>query len=152
MVHKYLRGAKNNDSMSFPQSFLQISIPRCSLHPSAMDHGVVEYFLKHTSSNRGRMSHTPRTMTEQDLTLALGSAGIRATLGLTHFKVGFHIDVRTLLQITKVIVRVRAKGKNVMPGSLGLRTSCQNDASVPQSYFRVRVMDVLPSGLGGGGG
>ena len=78
-----------------------------------------------------RMSHTPRTMTEQDLTLALGSAGIRARLGLTHFKVGFHIDVRTFLKITKVVVRVRVKGKKVMPGSLGLRTSWQNNVSVP---------------------
>jgi hypothetical protein len=43
-------------------------------------------------------------MTEEDLTLALESAGIRAGIGLTHFKVGFHIDVRTFLQITKVIV------------------------------------------------
>jgi hypothetical protein len=91
-------------------------------------------------------------MTEEDLALALESAGIRARIGLTHFKVGFHIDVRTFLQITEVIVRVRAKGKDMMPGSLGLRTSCQSDASVPQSYLRVRVMDVLPSGLGGGEG
>jgi hypothetical protein len=91
-------------------------------------------------------------MTEEDLTLALGSTGIRARIGLTHFKVGFHVDVRTFLQITKVIVRGRAKGIDVMPGSLGLCTNCQSDASVPQSYLRVRVMDVLPSGLGGGGG
>jgi len=91
-------------------------------------------------------------MTEEDLTLTLGSAGIRARLGLTHFKVGFHKDVRTSLQITKVIVRALVKGKNVMPGSLRLRTSYQSDASVPQSHVRVRVMDVLPSGLGGGEG
>jgi hypothetical protein len=136
--------------MSFPQSnFLQISFP---LQPSAMDHGAVEYSLRYTSSNRVRMNHTPRTMTEENLALALESAGIRARIGLTHFKVGFHIDVRTFLQITEVIVRVRAKGKDVMPGSLGLRTSCQSDVSVPQSYLRVRVMDVLPSGLGGGEG
>jgi hypothetical protein len=84
-----------------------------------MDHGAVEYFLKHTSSHRRRMNHTPRTMTEQDLTLALEGAGIRARLGLTHFVVGFHIDVRTFLKIiTNVIVRARVKGNNVMPGSL----------------------------------
>ena len=152
IVHKYLRGAKNNDSMT-QSSFPQISIPRCALQPSTMDHGAVEYFLKHTSSYRGRMNHTPRTMTEQDLTLALEGAGIRARLGVTHFVVGFHIDVRTFLKITtNVIVRVRVKGNNVMPGSLGLRTSCRNDTSVPQSYLRVRMMDVLPSGLRGGGG
>ena len=91
-------------------------------------------------------------MTEEDLTLALESAGIRVGIRLTHFKVGFHIDVRTFLQIAKVIVRVRVKGNDVMPGSLGLPTSCQSDASVPHSYLHVRVMDVLPSGLGGGGG
>jgi hypothetical protein len=98
------------------------------------------------------MNHTLRTMTEEDLTLALESAGIRARLGLTHPIVGFHVDVTAFLQITKVIVRVRVKGSDVMPCSLGLRTSCQSDASVPQSYLRVRVVDVLPSGLGGGGG
>lgn len=91
-------------------------------------------------------------MTEDDLTLAMESAGIRAGIRLTHFKVGFHIYMRTFLQITKVIVRVRVKGKDVMPGSLGLRTSCQSETSVRQSYPRVRVIDVLPSGLGGGGG
>lgn len=101
-----------------------------------MEHGVVEYSLRHASSNRKRIDHSSRTMTEQYLTLALGSAGIRASLGLTHFKVGFHIDVCTFLEMTKVIVRVRVKGNNVMPGSLGLRTSCQSDASVPQSYLR----------------
>jgi len=57
-------------------------------------------------------------MTEEDLTLALGAAGIRVRIGLTYFKVGFHIDVRTFLQITKVIVRVRIKGIDVMPGGL----------------------------------
>jgi hypothetical protein len=75
-------------------------------------------------------------MTEKDLTMGLGSTGIRARIGLTHFKVGFHIDMRTFLQITKVIVRVRVKGIDVMPGSLGRRTSCQSDASVPQITFR----------------
>ena len=117
-----------------------------------MEHEAVEYFLRHTSSNHGRMESHTRTMTEEDLTMALGSAGIRARIGLTHFKVGFHIDVRTFLQITKVIVRVRVKGMDVMPGSLGLRASCQSDASVPQSYLRVRITDILPSELGGGGG
>lgn len=131
--HKYLRGAKNNDSMTFPQSpFLQVSIPRCSLRPSEVDHGALESFLRHTSSNHEKMNHTSRTMTEQDLTVGLGSSKIRARFGLTHFKVGFHIDVRTFLQFTKVIVRVRVKGMNVMPGSRGLRTTCRNDASVPQ--------------------
>ena len=126
--------------MRFPQSsFPQIPFPRPFLQPIAMDHGAVEYSLRHTSSNRGRMNHTPRTMTEKDLTMGLGRAGIRARIGLTHFKVGFHIDVRTFPQITKVIVRVRVKGIYVMPGSLGLLTSCQSDASVPQSYLRVRV-------------
>jgi len=62
-------------------------------------------------------------MTEEDLTLALESARIRARLGLTHFIVGFHIDVTAFLQITKVIVRVRVEGSDVMPCSLGLRTS-----------------------------
>jgi len=108
-----------------------------------MDHGAVEFSLRHTSSNRGRMNHTPRTMTEEDLTLGLGRAGIRARIGLTQFIVGFHIDVRTFLQITKVIVRVRAKGMDVMPGSRGLLTSCQSDASVPQSYLRVRLLTAI---------
>jgi hypothetical protein len=117
-----------------------------------MGHEAVEYFLRHKSSNRRRTNHTQRTMTEEDLTLGLGSTGISARFGLTHFKVGFHIDVRTFLQITKEIVRVWVKGIDVMPGSLGLRTNCQSDASVPRSYVGVRVMDVPPSALVGGGG
>ncbi len=91
-------------------------------------------------------------MTEVDLTLTLEGVGIRARFGLTHFIVGFHIDVRTFLQVTKVIVRVRVKGNYVVPGGFGLRTSYQSDASVPQSCLCVCVMDVLPSGLGGRGG
>jgi hypothetical protein len=81
--------------------------------------------------------------------MSLGRAGIRARLGLTHFKVGFHIDMRTFLQITKVIVRVRAKGIDVMPGSRGLLTGCQSDASVPQSYLRVRVNGRTAIGISG---
>ncbi len=83
------------------------------------------------------MSHTIRTMTEEDLTLPVDSVGIRTRFRVTHRKVGFYIDVRAFLQMTKVIIRVPIKGKDVMPGSLGLRTSCQSDASVPQRNFRV---------------
>jgi len=63
-------------------------------------------------------------MTKKDLTLALGSSGIRVRIGLTNIVVGFHIDVRAFLQVTEVSVRVRVEGKDVMPGSLGLRTGC----------------------------
>src|SRR5258708_38965205 len=83
------------------------------------------------------MSHTIRTMTEEDLTLPVDSVGIRTRFRVTHRKVCFYIDVRAFLQMTKVIIRVPIKGKDVMPGSLGLRTSCQSDASVPQRNFRV---------------
>lgn len=64
-------------------------------------------------------------MTKENLTLTHESAGIRGRIRFTEFIVGFHIDVRALLQVTKVIVRVLVKAKDVMPGSLGRWTSCQ---------------------------
>lgn len=91
-------------------------------------------------------------MAKENLTLTVGRARIRSRIGVTNLKVGFHIDVRAFLQGTKVIVRGRVKRKDVMPGSPGLWTSCESDASVLRSYLRVRVLDVLPSGPGGGGG
>jgi hypothetical protein len=98
------------------------------------------------------MNQTIRTMTKENLTLTHESAGIRGRISLTQFIVGFHIDVRAFLQVTKVIVRALVETKDVMPGSPGRWTSCQSDASVRQSQFLGRVLDVLPSGLGGGGG
>lgn len=98
------------------------------------------------------MNHTTRTMTKENLTLTLWSLGIRGKIRLTQLIVGFHIDVRAFSQVTKVIIRALVKRKDVMPGSPGLWTSCQSDASVSQSYFRTRVLDVLPSGPGGGAG
>ena len=81
------------------------------------------------------MNHTLRTVTEEDLTLGLGRAAIRGRIRLTHFIVGFYIDVRAFLQVAEEIVRVLVEGNDVMPGSFGLRTSCQSDASVPQATF-----------------
>ena len=76
-----------------------------------------------------------RTMAKEDLTLTLGRAGIRGKIRLTNLHVGFYIDERAFLQVTNEIVRARVERKDVMPGSLGLWTSCQSDASTTQSYY-----------------
>jgi hypothetical protein len=48
-------------------------------------------------------------MTKENLTLTMGGVGIRGRISLTHLKVGFYIDVRAFLQVTKVLIRARLK-------------------------------------------
>jgi hypothetical protein len=68
-------------------------------------------------------NYATHTVTKEDLTLALGRAGVRCWIRLTYLKVGFYVNVRAFLEVTKVIVGIRIERKDVMPGSLGLGTN-----------------------------
>jgi hypothetical protein len=54
-------------------------------------------------------------MTKEDLALTLRGSGVRRGIGLTKLKIGFYINKGAFLQVTKIILRGRVEGENVVP-------------------------------------
>ena len=62
-------------------------------------------------------------MAEEDLTLPLGRRGVRGRVRFSKFEIGFDINVGSLLQVAKVVVRRRTEREDSVPGRKRLRAS-----------------------------
>jgi len=49
--------------------------------------------------------HADIFVTKEDLALTIGRVGVRCGIGLAQLEIGFHVNLGTLLQITKEIIR-----------------------------------------------